>query len=194
MENVKTASVDNVERTGERSTEPLKIALIGNPNVGKSVIFGILTGRYVNVSNYPGTTVEISRGNGRMQKQAVSYIDTPGTNSFIPGSEDERVTRDILLNEEISAVLQVADAKNLKRALLLSLQMSEMGVPFVIDLNMMDELESRGLHIDTQMLSEITGVTVIETTAIRRKGTERIMPSLEKAALGRLTLRYPAVI
>jgi ferrous iron transport protein B len=194
MENVKTATAKTAEGNGVSSTEPLKIALIGNPNVGKSVIFGILTGRYVNVSNYPGTTVEVSRGTGRVQKRYVSYIDTPGTNSFIPGSEDERVTRDILLNEEISAVLQVADAKNLKRALLLSLQMSEMGIPFILDLNMMDELETRGMHIDTKMLAEIAGVAVLETTAIRRKGTDRIMPSLENARPGLLNLRYPAIL
>ena len=92
-----------------------KIALIGNPNVGKSVIFGVLTGTYAQVSNYPGTTVEVTRGDGKINKQPVEFIDTPGTNSLIPLSEDERVTRDILLNEPINSVLQVGDGKNLKR-------------------------------------------------------------------------------
>ena len=86
-----------------------KIALIGNPNVGKSVVFGVLTGTYAQVSNYPGTTVEVTRGVGKIDKHSVEFIDTPGTNSLIPLSEDERVTRDILLNEEINSVLQVGD-------------------------------------------------------------------------------------
>ena len=170
------------------------IALVGNPNVGKSVIFGILTGRYVDVSNYPGTTVEITRGTGKLQKQIVSFIDTPGTNSFIPGSEDERVTRDILLDEKIMSVLQIADAKNLKRALLLSIQLSEMQIPFVVNLNMMDELESRGFLIDTEKLARLVGVPVNETTAIRRKGTEQIPRVLDGARTGKLAVRYPEMV
>ncbi len=77
-----------------------KIALIGNPNVGKSVIFGLLTGKYVNVSNYPGTTVEITQSKISISKHNLLLIDTPGVNSLVPMSEDEKVTRDILLNEK----------------------------------------------------------------------------------------------
>ncbi len=193
MENVKTVPTD-IEHTPPMDEVMPSIALVGNPNVGKSVIFGILTGRYVNVSNYPGTTVEITRGFGKLQKQTISFIDTPGTNSFIPGSEDERVTRDILLQEKITSVLQIADAKNLKRALLLSLQLSEMNIPFVINLNMMDELDSRGLHIDIEELTRIVGVPVNETTAIRRKGTERIPQVVENAKQGKLNFKYPDAV
>ena len=167
------------------------IALVGNPNVGKSVIFSILTGRYANISNYPGTTVEVSRGIGKVQKETVTFIDTPGINSFLPGSEDERVTRDIILDGSISAVLQIADAKNLKRALLLALQLSEMQIPFLINLNMMDELSSRGMQIDTDKLSRLIGVPVNETTAIRRKGTERLSRVLAQTKTGRFSMRYP---
>ena len=193
MENVKTASADVLNPHSYDDTPPT-IALVGNPNVGKSVIFGILTGRYVDVSNYPGTTVEITRGAGKIHKQTVSYIDTPGTNSFIPGSEDERVTRDILLQEKISAVLQIVDAKNLKRALLLSLQLSEMRIPFIMYLNMMDELESRGMQIDAEKLSQLVGVPVNESTAIRRRGTENLGPLITQAKRGQLRITYPDIV
>ncbi len=193
MANVTTAKTEMIELPAADTAVPT-IALIGNPNVGKSVIFGILTGRYVNVSNYPGTTVEITRGYGKLQKQNVSFVDTPGTNSFIPDSEDERVTRDILLNEQVQSVLQIGDAKNLKRALLLSLQLSEMEIPFILNLNMMDELESRGMEIRVEKLAQLLGVPVNQTTAVRRKGTERIASLLEEAQRGRLAVTYPEIV
>src|SRR5512134_440629 len=80
-----------------------RIALVGNPNVGKSVIFGALTGTYATVSNYPGTSVEISKGQARFGTKRLGIIDSPGVNSLVPMSEDEKVTRDILLNEDIAA-------------------------------------------------------------------------------------------
>ncbi|MEW6715781.1 MAG: FeoB small GTPase domain-containing protein, partial [Nitrospirota bacterium] len=89
-----------------------KIYLIGNPNVGKSAVFGLLTGRYVTVSNYPGTTVELTRGEATIHGENVIIIDTPGVNSLIPMSEDEKVTRDILLDEKAEAVVHVVDTKN----------------------------------------------------------------------------------
>src|SRR5512139_4220877 len=91
----------------KKARHPLeKIALVGNPNVGKSVIFGLLTGKYVTVSNYPGTTVEITQGNISLDGKRLLIVDTPGVNTLIPMSEDERVTRDILLEQTHSAVLQ----------------------------------------------------------------------------------------
>ncbi len=156
-----------------------KIALIGNPNVGKSVIFGLLTGKYVTVSNYPGTTVEITRGNLMLNEKKLLLIDTPGINSLIPMSEDEKVTRDILLNESPSSVIQVGDAKNLKRTLLITLQLAEMGIPIVLDLNMIDEARDRGINIDIQRLSQILGIEVVTTIAPQRKG----LKELREAAL-----------
>ncbi|GAI94308.1 unnamed protein product, partial [marine sediment metagenome] len=104
------------------------LGLVGNPNVGKSVVFGYFTGRYVNVSNYPGTTVEITRGRMTGEQPHWDVIDTPGVNNFIPSSEDEVVTRNILLDDNPARILQVIDAKNLRRGLLLSLQLAEMGL------------------------------------------------------------------
>src|SRR5215472_2505503 len=103
---------------------PLRIALVGNPNVGKSVIFGRLTGRYVTVSNYPGTTVAVTRGRATVGAEVCDIIDTPGVNA-IEGvlSEDERVTRDLLCGGGAELIVQVADARNLRRALMLTSQL-----------------------------------------------------------------------
>ncbi len=154
------------------------IVLVGNPNVGKSVIFGLLTGRYVTVSNYPGTTVELSRGNISLKGERFLLIDTPGVNSLIPMSEDERVTRDILLQERPFKVVQVADSKNLKRTLLLTVQLLEMKLPLILDLNMEDEALDRGIRIDKLRLSEVLGIKVVGTVATRRKGIKQLKDEL----------------
>ena len=122
-----------------------KIILVGNPNVGKRVIFGNMTGRYVTVSNYPGTTVEVARGEIRGRGRSVEVIDTPGVYSLLPMSEDERVTRDILMREPGSRVLQVCDAKNMRRSLMITIQLAEMCVPFILAVNMADEARNRGV-------------------------------------------------
>ena len=101
-----------------------RVALVGNPNVGKSVIFGSLTKRYVTVSNYPGTTVTVTKGKATLDGRPVEVLDSPGINSLVPMSEDEEVTRNILLHAAPGAILQVADAKNLRRALILSSQLA----------------------------------------------------------------------
>ncbi len=171
-----------------------RIALIGNPNVGKSVIFGHLTGKYVTVSNYPGTTVEISYGNISLDGKKCVVVDTPGVNSLIPMSEDERVTRDILLKERPSLVIQVADSKNLKRTLLLTLQIAEMGIPVVLDLNMEDEARDRGIIINIQKLKEILGIEVVTTIAPQRKGFRELRNSLLNPLVPRVNVKYmPAV-
>lgn len=154
----------------EPGKRPLKVALIGNPNVGKSVIFGSLTGRYVSVSNYPGTTVEIARGCTSIDGHNVTVIDTPGINTLIPTSEDEEVTRRILMQGVVDAAVVVADAKNLRRALLICLQLGEMRIPFLLDLNMEDEAEDLGVTIDKERLVSLLGVPVVGTVAIRKKG------------------------
>lgn len=170
------------------------LALVGNPNVGKSVIFGALTRRYVTVSNYPGTTIEVTRGSARIDGRSWQVLDTPGTNQLTPMSEDERVTRDILLDSPEALVLQVADAKNLRRALVLTLELAEMGMPVVLALNMQDEARSRGVRVDRTRLEEILGVPVVETVATRRYGIGRLEESLGRGAEPRTEARYPAAI
>lgn len=175
-------------------TEARPIVLVGNPNVGKSVIFGLLTGHYVTVANYPGTTVEVTTGTARWNGSEIPIIDTPGINSLIPFSEDERVTRDILLTARPAAVLQVADAKNLRRALMISLQLAEMQVPFVLDLNMDDEARARGIAIDVRRLADTLGVEVVATVATRRQGIEALLDSLARARTSPFKVAYPAPI
>src|SRR3954469_25385543 len=116
---------------------PLRIALVGNPNVGKSVIFGRLPGRYVTVSNYPGTTVTITRGRATVGAEVCDIVDTPGVNA-LEGllSEDEKVTRDLIASASAELIVQVADARNLRRALMLTSQIAAFRLPTILVLNM----------------------------------------------------------
>ena len=169
---------------GSNREHPLavdRVVLVGNPNVGKSVLFGALTGNYVTVSNYPGTTVEVTSGGATIAGRRVEVLDTPGANNLVPVSEDERVTRDILLHHRHTVVVQVADAKNLRRALLITIQLAEMGVPMVLALNMHDEATDRGIQVDAAQLARLLGVEVVPTVAIRRRGVERLRQAIARA-------------
>ena len=170
------------------------VILVGNPNVGKSVLFGALTGKYVTVSNYPGTTVEVTRGSATIDGHPWHVMDTPGTNNLLPMSEDEQVTRDILLSERGYVALQVCDAKNLRRGLLLALQLAEAGVPFVLALNMADEAASRGIAIDAERLSRELGVDVVPTVAVQRQGVPALQARLASARRSPLRPRYDTAI
>ncbi|MEE9200930.1 MAG: ferrous iron transporter B [Candidatus Brocadiales bacterium] len=162
------------------------LALVGNPNVGKSVLFGLLTGKYVIVSNYPGTTVTVSKGKCKRLGGGVEVVDTPGVNSLIPQSEDEKVARDILLEGEKKVIL-VIDSKNLRRGLILATQLAEMELPVVLALNMWDECLERGIEIDTRKLQGLLSVKVVRTVATEKRGIEDLLSSIPGA--NRLTLR-----
>jgi ferrous iron transport protein B len=171
-----------------------RIVLVGNPNVGKSVIFGLLTGKYVTVSNYPGTTVEVSYGNISLDGKKFLVVDSPGVNSLIPMSEDERVTRDILIREEPESVVLVADSKNLKRAIMLLIQLAEMGLSCVLNMNMEDEARARGIEVDLQRLEEQLDIRVISTIAPQRKGMTKLKESLLSPKKPRITAYYGEAI
>jgi ferrous iron transport protein B len=158
------------------------VILIGNPNVGKSLLFKHLTSRYVTVSNFPGTTVDVAQARARFNGRNVVVIDTPGVNDLTPQSDDARVTRELLDRYTDATLIQVADAKNLRRALLLTLQLAELGRPLVLALNMYDELETRGGRIDLDRLSAILGVPVVRTVAVRNEGTDGLIAALDRAA------------
>ncbi len=170
------------------------ILLVGNPNVGKSALFGHLTGKYVTVSNYPGTTVDVIRGRFRRAGREAEVIDTPGIYSLQPQSEDELVTRDILLNHPDATVVLVLDAKNLQRGLVVAQQLSELGVRFCIALNMMDEALSHGLKIDVAALAEAVGVPVVPTVATSGRGVEELARSFPAAGPGHLQSSFPPEI
>ena len=184
---------DAVE-TKPRLSSRERIILIGNPNVGKSVIFNYLTGKHVTVSNYPGTTVEVTQGTLSGSENDEQVIDTPGVNSLIPMSEDEKVTRDILLLEPPTHLIQVIDTKNIRRGLLISLQLSEMGFPFLVVLNMWDEAKSRGIRIQTEALAKTLGTPVLRTVATRRKGLEQIRENLGVPAPSSTVVSYPEAV
>lgn len=171
-----------------------KVALVGTPNVGKSVIFNLLSGVYVTVSNYPGTTVEVTRGNALIGDKKYQVLDTPGVNGLVPMSEDEAVTRNILLRALPEAVVEVCDAKNLKRALFIALQLAEMEAPMVLDLNMWDEAKEARVNIDIPKLAKLLGIKVVPTIAIQRQGITELIDAIPQAKKCALKVSYDARI
>ncbi len=171
---------------------PRRIVLLGNPNVGKSALFNALTGLRATVSNYPGTTVEVYRG--RLAGGAAEVVDSPGTNSLLPLSEDEQVTSDLVRSvrgEDGAVVVQVADAKNLRRALLLTLQLGQLEVPTILVLNMHDEAEARGIRLDLAGLEDALGIPVRATVATAGLGLAGVTESLPLARVPRNHVPIP---
>ncbi len=167
------------------------ILLVGHPNVGKSVLFHRLTGAYVNVSNYPGTTVEVTRASARFDREAV-LLDTPGVLALPSRSDDERATMRALLNEETRCLVQVGDAKNLRRTLTLTALLAELGVPMVLALNMHDEAAARGVTVDIPALAEELGIPVLATVATGGEGIGELTSSLGQARPPGALLHYDA--
>ncbi len=158
------------------------ILLVGSPNVGKSALFNRLTGRYVTVSNYPGTTVEVARGVLRAGANRMEVIDTPGMYSLAAIGEEERVTCRLLLSQRARAVLHVIDAKNIERMLGLTLQLIEAGLPVILVLNMADEARRLGIKIDCEALARRLNVPVIQTVATNGKGIDQLLAQIPNAA------------
>jgi ferrous iron transport protein B len=175
------------------AAEQGSIVLVGHPNVGKSVLFERLTGRYVTVSNFPGTTVEVSRGAAR-EMPGVAVVDTPGVISIPAHGEDEEVTTQVLLEEPVRTLVQVGDGKNLRRTLLLCAQLAELGLPMVLALNMMDEAQASGVSIRRELLAERLGIAVEPTVATRGTGVAALVAAAGSARPARLRLEYPAPI
>lgn len=168
-----------------------KILLVGQANVGKSVIFTSLTHRYVTVSNYPGTTVEIMSG----KYKDFLVVDTPGISGVIPRSEDERIAFEMIASAgKGDILLHVADAKNLKRSLLISLTLAEAGLPMVIDLNMIDEAEKMGISVDEKRLEELLGCPVVKTAAVYGRGVEDLKQVIERAVPPKIAVVYDSKI
>jgi ferrous iron transport protein B len=157
-----------------------KIALVGNPNVGKSLIFNNLTGAYVTVSNYPGTTVDISEGTFEYKGVKATVFDTPGMYSILPISEEEKVARDLLFIRKPGLVIHVVDAKNIKRMLPLTYQLIDAGFNVVLVLNVMDEAESLGININSKLLQARLGIKVLEASAAHGKGIDELKMHISK--------------
>lgn len=168
-------SLENIDSTKK------KLVLVGNPNVGKSVFFNALTGLYVDVSNFPGTTVDISVG----QFNKYNIIDTPGVYGVSSFNDEERVARDVIIEADI--ILNVVDVVHLQRDLFLTQQLIDMGKKIIVALNMMDEVQKNGMRVDVDKLADMLGVPVFPTSALKKQGVEEIKQHLSNACKGNKT-------
>ncbi len=188
------AELASAARTAEPATRPLRVALVGNPNCGKSTLFNALTGRRQRVANFPGVTVERAEGEYRTDHGVVSVIDLPGTYSLSAESPDEAIALDVLLGRArgvppLDVIVIVVDAENLERHLYLATEVLELGRPTVIALNRVDRLERAGLQIDVVELIHELGAVVVPVIATRGEGVDRLRHAIDRAAsLPRTTL------
>jgi ferrous iron transport protein B len=168
-----------MEKNPKDGREQKKLVLVGNPNVGKSVVFNYFTGIYVDVSNFPGTTVEISSGTYK----DYLVMDTPGIYGVSSFNDEEKVARDVILEADV--IVNVVDGVHLERDLFLTLQLADMGIPMVVAVNMMDEVERQKIEIDIKALEHRLGVPVIPIIAAQKVGMEELAEKLESAKPGK---------
>lgn len=161
------------------SKNSIKIALIGNPNSGKTTLFNSITKLYQTVGNWPGVTIEKKEGRYHKDK-SIKIIDLPGIYSLTPYSLEEKIARDYLINENPDIVINIIDATNLERNLYLTTQLMEMGIKTVIALNMSDELQSEGISVDEEKLTTFTGMTTVSISALRSKNIDKLMSTVLK--------------
>tara|TARA_B100000614_G_scaffold252168_1_gene264483 strand:- start:331 stop:897 length:567 start_codon:yes stop_codon:yes gene_type:complete len=187
MKRTTTGSCHAAARGASIGNAAYQIALVGNPNVGKSVVFNRLIGGTTTVSNYPGTTVEVFRGRFDTGTGIpMEVIDTPGMYTFSCITEEEGVTRRLLFQERPDIVVHVIEAKALARSLPLTAQLVETGFDVIVAINMMDELARAGLVIDTERLADRIRLPVIPLTAIRGDGIAALVTRIEERAHGLL--------
>ena len=148
------------------------IALVGNPNSGKSTLFNALTGATAFVGNWPGVTVEKRGGKTKIDGETVEVMDLPGIYSLSPYSNEEIISRDYIIDEKPEAIINIVDASNLERNLYLTTQLIELGVPVVVALNMMDIVESKGEKLSAAALSKHLGCQVVEISAVNKRGID----------------------
>jgi ferrous iron transport protein B len=168
-------------------THTITVALVGNPNTGKTTLFNALAGMRQRVGNYPGVTVETKKGRMTVHGETIHLIDLPGTYSLAPRSPDEMVAVDVLLGQQPGeprpdAVLAIVDASNLERNLYLTSQALELGVPVVVALNMIDVAGAQGLRIDARRLEKQLGVPVVPIQANKAKGLKELREAIWRAA------------
>jgi len=160
----------------------IKVALIGNPNVGKSLIFNNLTGGKAHVGNWPGKTVEKKVGKCVYKGVEIEIVDLPGTYSLTANSIDELIARDYIVKEKPDVVVDIVDASNLERNLYLTLQLLELEANVVIALNKFDVAEDLGYEINVSELSKLLGVPVVPTVATTQGGMEELKETVARAA------------
>ncbi len=165
--------------------KPIKVALAGNPNSGKTTVFNALAGGRQHVGNYPGVTVEKKEAQITYEGQRLHLVDLPGTYSLTAYSIEELVARDFVIDEKPDVVVDIIDASNLERNLYLAVQFMELGIPLVLVLNMSDVAEARGFDIDTDLLSRLLGVTIVRTVGHKGAGMERLKEAIVEVGAGR---------
>lgn len=171
-----------------------KALLIGVPNVGKSTIFSRLSDSKASVRSYPGTAVEVKRGVLKVDGYDVELIDIPGVYNLFANTETEGVARRILIDEAPDVVIQVCDAKNLKRSFMLTALLAECHIPLVLAVNMIDEAAQKGIKVKRHKLEELLGTVVVETIASEGVGVGHLVSALGKALKPSYPSRLPAVL
>ena len=162
------------------------IALVGQPNTGKSCLINHLTGVNAIVSNYPGTTVEITEGKFTYDNKRIRVIDTPGTYTLHSDTPEQRLTQKILLEEKIEAIVNVIDATNLARNLYFTLQLIDLEIPMVLALNFVNKSTEEGIKTNINKLSEILGVSVVPINALTGQGLDTLKEAIfKKSSLGK---------
>ncbi|RLG36174.1 MAG: hypothetical protein DRN91_08605 [Candidatus Alkanophagales archaeon] len=160
----------------------IKVALVGNPNVGKTVIFNSLTGARQHVGNWPGVTIEKKVGRCTHHGVDMEIVDLPGTYSLTARSLDELIARNYIVEEKPDVVVDIVDASNLERNMYLTLLLLELEAKVVVALNMMDIAASKGYEVDAGMLSKLLGVPVVPCVAIHGEGIEELKDAIVEAA------------
>jgi ferrous iron transport protein B len=153
----------------------MNIALVGNPNSGKTTLFNELTGSNQHIGNWPGVTVEKKVGKAKLNGTTVNIIDLPGIYSLATMSVEEVITREFVEKGEVDVIINILDASNIERNLFLSLQLLEMGKPMILALNMMDVLENRGVVVDIELLSSYLNTPIVPITASKGKGIKEVL-------------------
>ena len=160
----------------------IEVALIGNPNVGKTALFNALTGGHYHVGNWPGVTVERREGRHHFRDKELKFVDLPGVYSLTAYSLDQRIARGYLLSGRPQAIVDIVDATNLERNLYLTLMLMELERPMVVALNKWDLAERQGIQIHVEKLSERLGVPVVPTVAIKGRGVEELLARVVEVA------------
>ena len=163
---------------GGNPEQKLTVALAGNPNVGKSTLFNVLTGLRQHTGNWPGKTVGVAVGTGNRRGNRHTFVDLPGTYSLTGASEEERVAAEYIASGEADCTVVVCDGSSLERSLILALQILERTDRVVVCVNLMDEARRRGIYINQRRLSDLLGAPVVLTAAGRKEGLRELLGSI----------------
>ncbi len=169
-------------------SKEITVALTGNPNAGKSSLFNAITGAHQRVGNFPGVTIEKHEGYVDYKGRRVTVVDLPGTYSLTPFSPEEIVTRRFIIDEKPDVVVNVVEGANLERNLLLTVQLMEMEVELLVALNMIDEVEEKGILIDVKQLQQLLGSHIVPTSARQKRGIDALLDHVVRVADGRIEI------